>query len=153
MKFGVDLGPFSMCCGTESHSRLSVSMALRPPFSREGADEGGVDGDLRSVPKRESASQYLYGPGVGRGVGEVHGSEPGIEVDTGPCFATHASDSPLQGDGTDPEMPGGRACRAVVTQGVQHASATASGRVEGEGKAQTAAQEGVEMFVGEGIFG
>ena len=63
----------------------------------EGADDGGVEGELRAMPQREAVGDDLNAPFVRDRHIEVHVRKPDVAGDPGAGLATDSRDGMLKG--------------------------------------------------------
>ena len=133
----------------KGEARLTVSSGPRLAGASDGADTGGVNSKLSSMPERKAIADDLYPARAGHGDGEIHVGKVHIASDPSTSLLADPGDSSLERESAGGKGAGGRAGCSVVAERVKQTTTGAGGR-ERQRKSQAAKEEHPELSGGDG---
>ena len=137
LELWICLVPLASGGGRDGGPWLDVCARVGLAAAREGAHDGGIQGELRAMPQRQAIGDNLYAPLVRDRHIEVHVRKPDVSGDPGAGFTTDPRHGMLQGQrtrGQDPRGGAGRAGQAPHGSGI--CAARAGGEVAGGAAAE-----------------
>ena len=148
LQFRIRALPLAPRCRGDAVARLDVSPWVGFPCTCQRRHEGGIEGELRTVPQGEPVGDHFNPPVIGDGHINVHVRDTHIPRDASATLTANVRDRSFQRRGARGEDPRRGAGSPVVAKGVQPTPTAAGSRSEWEGQAQPPEQKDTELGTG-----
>ena len=143
-ELGVGLAAFASGGAIHSPTGMHISSGLGVARPRHGADDGGINSLLRTMPQGQPVRDDFDAAVIRDRDIDVHVSQANVAGDPRPGFMAHPRHCPLEREGSRCEHTGSRTRSPVVAEGVQATSAGARARCDWQRQAKPSQQQDAE---------